>query len=61
MKATPQPLEGSADLASLVLIQFPDVDTARAWYDSEEYQPWKLLRQASARVDAVLLEAPDVG
>ena len=38
-----------------VMIEFPDIDAARAWYDSPEYAALKALRQASARANGVLI------
>jgi len=59
--AQPEALEGEFALTSAVLIEFPDLATARAWYDSAAYQPFKALRHRSARNTAVLFsgaEAP---
>ena len=52
-------LEGERALTFPVLIEFPDVAAARAWYDSEEYRPLRDLRQRSATVDAVLMATDD--
>lgn len=40
----------------LVLIEFPDMETAQKFLDSEEYQPVKLIREANADCTLVLLE-----
>jgi uncharacterized protein (DUF1330 family) len=42
---------------ALVLVEFPDGDSARAWYDSPEYQPLKAIRHRAARNNAVLIES----
>jgi uncharacterized protein (DUF1330 family) len=39
-----------------VLIEFPDLEQARRWYDSEEYRAPKALRRAAARGNAVFIE-----
>jgi uncharacterized protein (DUF1330 family) len=39
-----------------VLIEFPDADSARAWYDSPAYQPLKELRHGAVRNTAVLID-----
>jgi uncharacterized protein (DUF1330 family) len=52
--ATPEVFEGEPAVKSLVLIEFPDIDAARAWYDSPAYQRLKALRHRSARNTAVL-------
>lgn len=38
-----------------VLIEFPDIEQARRWYDSEEYRAPKALRLAAARGNAVFI------
>ncbi len=52
---TPEVLEEDPGLTSVVLIEFPDADSARAWYDSPAYQPLKALRQRAVRNTAVLI------
>jgi uncharacterized protein (DUF1330 family) len=39
-----------------VLIEFPDLEQARRWYDSEEYRAPKALRLAAAKGNAVFIE-----
>jgi uncharacterized protein (DUF1330 family) len=50
----PDVVEGDPVLTAAVLIEFPDVDAARGWYDSPEYQPLKELRHRCVRNTAVL-------
>ena len=57
--AGPEVVEGDPALTSLVLIEFPDLAAARAWYASPEYQPLKALRHHSARNTAVLFDGAD--
>jgi uncharacterized protein (DUF1330 family) len=45
-----------AGLKSVVLMEFPDADSARAWYDSPAYQPLKAIRHGAARNNAVLID-----
>jgi uncharacterized protein (DUF1330 family) len=56
LAVTPEPhvVEGDPVLRAPVLIEFPDVGAARAWYDSPEYQPLKELRHRCVRNTAVL-------
>ena len=49
-------LEGDWTPTRLVILEFPDVERARAWWASAEYAEGKALRQRSARTDMVLLE-----
>jgi uncharacterized protein (DUF1330 family) len=37
----------------VVLIEFPDLATARAWYDSETYRAAREVREGAADVDLV--------
>ena len=40
----------------MVLIEFPDMESARAFVDSEEYAPVKPLRQQNARCTLAILD-----
>jgi uncharacterized protein (DUF1330 family) len=42
-----------------VLIEFPDLAQARAWYGSEEYRDLKALRLAATRGHAVLIDGAE--
>jgi uncharacterized protein (DUF1330 family) len=48
-------LEGNWDDERLVILEFETPETARAWYESAEYQRLRELRQGAA--DAVILLA----
>ncbi len=49
-------LEGSWEPDRIIVLEFPSLDAARRWYDSEEYQGPKALRLRSARADAIFVE-----
>lgn len=50
-------LEGSARKANVVLIvEFPSIEKARAWYNDPEYKPLIRLRQTGSEADFVLIE-----
>lgn len=51
-----QVLEGSWQPERFVLLEFPTVERARAWWDSPEYAPAKALRQQSAHTEMLLVE-----
>jgi uncharacterized protein (DUF1330 family) len=53
----PEVVEGDPGLRSVVLIEFPDGESARAWYDSPAYAPLKELRRQAVRNNAVLIDA----
>ena len=41
-------LEGTLEYSRIVLVEFPDVDRAKQWYNSPEYQRAKTLRAGSS-------------
>lgn len=52
-------LEGDWTPSRLVLLEFPDMQTARAWWTSPEYAPAKALRQSCASTDMVMVAGLD--
>ena len=48
-------LEGEWQPKRLVVLEFPTVEQARAWWASPEYAPAKVIRQASAHTDMVVV------
>ena len=51
--------EGSWSPERLVVLEFPDVDAARAWYESPEYQELLAIRQRAAESELVITEGVD--
>jgi uncharacterized protein (DUF1330 family) len=49
-------LEGAWTPRRLVIVEFPSLAQARAWWESAEYGPAKALRQATATSDLVIVE-----
>ncbi|GAA3701225.1 DUF1330 domain-containing protein [Oceanisphaera sediminis] len=49
-------LEGVWPANLIVVHEFPSIEQFRAWYSSEEYRPWKELRQSCADVNVILTE-----
>jgi len=49
-------LEGAPKPERIVVIEFPDVDTAHRWYGSEEYQKALKIRQSASRGRVFLVE-----
>jgi uncharacterized protein (DUF1330 family) len=49
-------VEGSWDFWRTVVIEFPSLDQARAWYESGEYQRLAAIRQEASTGDFVLAE-----
>lgn len=54
-------LEGSfGDGASMVISEWPDIDAARAFWNSPEYAEVKKLRAGIADCQVLLIEAPQI-
>jgi uncharacterized protein (DUF1330 family) len=49
-------LEGAWAPSRLVVLEFPSMEQARRWYDSEEYRGPKSLRMKCALTDVVLVQ-----
>jgi uncharacterized protein (DUF1330 family) len=49
-------LEGDWPTQRIVLIEFPDADAARAWWESDEYAPLKAMRREASNTNIVLVE-----
>ena len=49
-------LEGDWRPTRLVVLEFPDMASLRAWYDSPEYEPLKVLRQGAAESRLIAVE-----
>jgi uncharacterized protein (DUF1330 family) len=48
--------EGGWAPSRLVILEFPTVERARAWWDSPEYAPAKAVRQSCADTQLVIAE-----
>jgi len=49
-------LEGEWDSLRIVLIEFPDADAARAWWESDEYEAIKELRRGASTTSIMLVD-----
>jgi uncharacterized protein (DUF1330 family) len=49
-------MEGNWQPKRLVVIEFPSIEQAKKWYDSEEYRGPKALRFKSATTNLLLVE-----
>ena len=49
-------LEGDWWPKRLVIIEFPDRETAKAWWSSQAYAAPKALRQRSARTELIVID-----
>ena len=52
-------LEGEWNPARLVVLEFPDLDAAKRWYDSPEYEQAKRIRQGAANLRMVAVQGLD--
>lgn len=51
-----EPLEGDWRPGRVVVLEFPDMAAAKAWYGSEEYGPLIRLRQSASAGHVILVE-----
>ena len=51
----PEVLEGTWHGNQTVVLEFESVEAARAWYESDEYQKARPLREAAADTNAVII------
>ena len=49
-------LDGEWDSLRIVVIEFPDMAAARAWWESDEYEPLKPLRRGASMTNIVLVD-----
>jgi uncharacterized protein (DUF1330 family) len=52
-------LEGDWNPSRLVILEFPDLEAAKAWYVSENYQQAKALRDGAAHLNMVAVAGVD--
>jgi uncharacterized protein (DUF1330 family) len=52
-------LEGDWNPSRIVILEFPDLETAKAWYVSEGYQQAKALREGAAHLNMVAVQGVD--
>jgi uncharacterized protein (DUF1330 family) len=52
-------LEGDWDPSRLVILEFSDLEAAKRWYDSQEYQEAKRLRKGAANLRMVAVQGLD--
>jgi len=50
-------LEGNHNQKRTVIFEFPDVDQARGWYNSDEYRATKHLKDGTGTFDFVLIDS----
>lgn len=49
-------IEGDWKLNRLVVLEFPSMEQAKRWYDSEEYREPKAMRLRAGRTNLVMVE-----
>lgn len=49
-------LEGSWKPGRVVVLEFPSLEKAKAWWSSEEYAPAKALRQSASETQMIVVE-----
>jgi uncharacterized protein (DUF1330 family) len=54
--ASSETLEGNWQHGRIVILEFPSVERAKEWWNSDEYAVAKAIRQKSATTNMILLE-----
>jgi uncharacterized protein (DUF1330 family) len=54
----PEVLEGDWNPPRMVVLEFPNKESLRKWYGSEEYAPVLKLRQEGAKSKMIVVEGP---
>jgi uncharacterized protein (DUF1330 family) len=49
-------LEGDWDTKRIVVMEFPDMDAARAWWSSDEYEAIKPIRRGGSTTNILLVD-----
>lgn len=49
-------LDGEWTTDRIVILEFPDMDKAKAWWNSKEYAPAKVIREGASNAKVLLLE-----
>jgi uncharacterized protein (DUF1330 family) len=49
-------LEGEWEPGRIVVIEFPSMEKAKAWWSSDEYAPAKAIRQSASHAKLILVE-----
>jgi uncharacterized protein (DUF1330 family) len=49
-------LEGDYSPVRVVIIEFPDLEKARGWYESDDYAPLRELRRSASDTDIFVVE-----
>ena len=58
---TTESLEGDPGIGRVVVLEFPDLERARQWYNSDEYREASQLRQAAARSRIFIVDGYEPG
>jgi uncharacterized protein (DUF1330 family) len=53
---TTETLEGNWEPGRIVVLEFPSMERAKAWWSSEGYAPAKAIRQASSETRMIVVE-----
>lgn len=56
-----EPLEGNWEVGRIVILEFPDYETAKDWYNSPEYQAAKAVREGGANMTFTVVDGFEEG
>ncbi len=57
---TVETLEGDWAPGRIVVLEFPDLETAKGWWASDDYAPAKAIRQRSAKTKMIMVDGARV-
>ena len=56
LEEAPEIIEGEWDAVRTLIIEFPSIEAAKGWYNSEEYKKLAPIRQAASEGNLILLD-----
>ena len=56
-RGAPEALEGSWDPGFMAIIEFPSMARLKEFYESEDYRPWRELRERAATTSILVVDA----
>lgn len=59
VRDNPEAMEGDWNIKRLVMVEFPTLEGARAWFNSPEYAPALAIRRRAATARVLLFEKLD--
>jgi uncharacterized protein (DUF1330 family) len=52
----PEVIDGEWPVRRVTVVEFPNMEQAKRWWNSAEYQPYRAIRERTAHTNAVFLQ-----